>query len=373
MSERRGSRRTGLSLRVPAAETALAAVLGLALFTGTALPSSQDPRPRTVKIRLAEDRGIENRTEWRAAAVRLLNDCFRAFGRKFPLELVLGDVATWVPGTGRRSMVERLGELRREVPADACEIVLGIMLPERTGDPTLGIASYPHACILVKNLASREAMVYAVLHELCHVFGAMDIKERGSIMGIEGPGLAIDDFTAQAVRLNLDRSFGRGTFPLSPDARDRALSLFGRRAGSGLREPQVHLFLTLLFIEKDDLEAAARACSAAAEADPASPGLHNLLGNICLFRGDDDLAIAEYGKALEIQPREPGIHFNIGLACVQRGRLDEATAHFRAALEIDPGYAEARQALAAIALAGRDVASARSAIKPFILAARTGR
>jgi tetratricopeptide (TPR) repeat protein len=339
----------------------------------TTLPAPiapQDPPPRLVRVKLAADRGIEDRTEWRIAAVRLLDDCFRSFREGFAIKLRIDDFATWSPEPGRRALAARLAEMRRKVPPGACDLVLGVMAPGRTGAAPLGIASYPFACVLVKNLPAREDMVYAVLHELCHVFGAADLNERGSVMGIKAPGFGIDAFTAEAIRLNKDRSFDRKSFPLDEAASRAAVSAFAARARKGLGEPQVQLFLTQLEIEKGDLASAAEACAAAEAADPALPGLHNLMGNICLFRGDYDLALAEYRKALESQPYEPGVYFNIGLAFVEKGLLGDAAAAYREALKADPRYAEARQALESVLRAGNDVEAARNAVKTYLTTVR---
>jgi hypothetical protein len=367
--------RGGLSQRTEmprsfAARKLLGVLLGVTItLTGGTL-SARDQEPRTVRVRIAADRAIENQAEWRIAAIRLLNDCFRSFGEKLGIKLAIEDVVTWTPAAGRWPLVDHLGELRQKVPPGTSDIVLGVITPERTDAIHLGIASYPHAYILVKNLPSREAMAYALLHELCHIFGAMDIREKGSIMGIEAPGFVIDEFTARAISLNKERSFDRRSFPLPAEALNSAVSLFKSRGEQGLHEPQIFLFLTLLYLEKNELDAAARACAVAAETDPAFPGLHNLMGNICLFRGDNDLAVSEYRKALELQPREAGIHFNLGLAYVQMGMLGEAAAEYQAALKIHPGYVEADLALKEIQLAGQDPEAARLAMKPFILRAR---
>ncbi len=328
--------------------------------------AAQGPSARPIKVVLAVDRGIDNRAEWRVAAARLLDDCFRTFRKWSGLALRLDDVVTWSPDPGRKPLVERLAELRRKVRRGSCDIVLGVMVPERTQAAQLGIASYPHADILVKNVASREAMTYAVLHEICHVFGAVDIREKRSLMGREEPGFAVDAFTLRAVRLHAGRSFGRGP-GLSASALDSAVSLFEERAHLDLRETEVQLFLTLFYLDKNDLEAAASACAAAAEGDPGFPGLRNLMGNISLFRGDYDRALAEYRKALESQPYETGIQFNIGLTYVQMGLLDRAIGAYRAALERDPGFVEARRALELIIGAGQDVEAAKGAVRPFLL------
>jgi tetratricopeptide (TPR) repeat protein len=344
----------------------LPSFFGLALLAAPL--AAQDLPPRLIKVGLAVDQGIENRAEWRIAAARLLGDCFRTFRHWFPLDLRLENITTWSPGPGRRPMAERLGELRRSVRRGSCDIVLGVILPERTEAFPLGLASYVRADILVKNLASREAMSYAVLHELCHVFGAADIREEGSIMDFDRPAFSVDAFTSQVVRLNAGRSFGRASHILPAPSLDTVISLFEDRARRGSEESEVPFFLTLLYLEKNDFDSAARACSAAAAADPRFPDLHDLMGLVHLFRGEYDLAIADYREAARAKPYSPGILFNLGLAFVQEGLLDDASAAFREALKADPGFTEARRALELVAGAGQDPEAVKAAVRPFVLA-----
>lgn len=349
----------------------LPVILGLALMASPM--AAQDQAARRIKVKLAIDWGIQDRAESRIAAARLLDDCFRTFRRWCPLDLRLADVVTWTPDPGSQPLAERLGELHRKVRRGSCDIVLGVMAPERTKAITLGIASYPRAYVLVKNLASRRAMTYAILHELSHVFGAVDIREEGSIMGLEKPALSIDPFTTQVVRLNAGRSFDRKGPTVSASVLDGIVSLFEDRAGRGLPEPHVQLFLTLLYLEKGDFEAAGRTFAAAAEGDPEIAGLHNLAGTICLFREDYDQALTEFRKALECQPYEPGIRFNIGLTYVQMGLLDEAAAAFRETLKADGEYGEARRALDLVLKAGLDARAAKTAFRQFLPALQEGR
>jgi tetratricopeptide (TPR) repeat protein len=327
------------------------AVVCAALLVAGAL-NAQDAPARTVTVKLAADRSIENIAEWKIAASRLLDDVFQTFQEQFGIRLVLGDIVTWRPRPVRRPLGEVLGELRKIVTPGKCDIVLGVVIPEHISSVSLGIASYPFGYILVKNLASREAMIYTLLHEVCHVFGAVDLREKGSIMGIEAPGFGIDTFTARAVRLHKDRTFGGPAYPLPKANFAEAAALFSDRARLGFAEPEVHLVLTLLFTEMNDLDSAAQACAEALHEDPGFIGLHVLLGNILLKQGSADQAVDEYRKALELQPGEAGIHFNLGLALSQRGSLGEAKSEFEQALKIHSGYAQARRALDRVIQAG---------------------
>ena len=332
----------------------------LAAFLAAGVLRAQDPSSRNVSVKVVMDRAIGNPAEWRIAASRLLDDCFASFRKAFGISMTVRKMASWEPEEGRMTLYEALAGLRRKVTPDGCDIVLGFASPERIDSPSLGIASYPYAYVLVKNLPGRESMTYAILHELCHVFGAIDVHEKGSVMGLEEPGFRIDPFTEQAVTLHKARSFDRESFPLPKEALGRGIDFYGRRAGQRLGEPEASLFLALLFMEMGDYESAARACEQAAGEDPGFTGLHVLVGNVCLNRKQTDLAIAEYKKSLEAQPSEPGIHFNLGLAYLQKGMMRKVAEEWRTAVRIDPGFLDARIGLARVFLSEGNFAEAES-------------
>jgi tetratricopeptide (TPR) repeat protein len=297
---------------------------------------------------------------WRYQANRFLDTALRVFQTRFGISLVIGDAVRWQPENDNISITDALVDLRRKVQPGDFHIVLGVIDPGRIKSPSLGIASYPHGYILLCNVNSLEAMRYAFLHELCHIFGAIDLNEKGSVMSMVSPGLAIDEFTARVVLLHRSRSFDRRSFPLDKDKLDEAISLYRQRADRGLGEHQTLLFLTLLYLEKNDIELAAQVCSEVAAAVPGLIGLHILLGNIFLNKGQTEQAVAEYRTALQRQPKEPGIHFNLGLAYIQEHQLKEAAAEFRAAIDLNPDYVRARVTLARLMLAAGNSKTAAS-------------
>lgn len=344
-----------------------AVVAGLLLAAaGTAL--AQERPQRTVTVKLAVDRSIPDLVNWRGRANGFLEGPMKTLRTRFGLRLAIGDPVRWQPENGQRTMAEALGELRTKVQPGGLDIVLGIIAAERISPAALGIASYPHGYILLTDRTSLQAMEYAFLHEVCHIFGAIDLKDRGSVMAVAEPGLAVDGFTARTILLNRDRSFDRNGFPLSKSALDDAIALYRERTeqGSG-GEPEARLFLTLLYLEKDDVESAAQACEEAAGAAPRLTGLHVLLGNIRLRQKRTELAIQEYGRALEAQPAEAGIHFNLGLAYIQARLYGQAMEECRAALEINGNFIPARLMHARLLLATGNgpaaVTAARAAVK----------
>jgi tetratricopeptide (TPR) repeat protein len=338
-----------MPMKKPAA-TAQEVLSCLVLLAAAPIVAREAP-PRTVLIKMVVDQAIPDPLGWRYQANRFLDATFRTFQKQFGIRLAIGDTVSWKPENEKKSMADTLVELRTKVQPGDSNIVLGIIDPGRIKSPSLGIASYPHGFILLCCVNSLEAMRYSFLHELCHIFGAIDLKEKGSVMGVFEPGLAVDEFTARTVLLHRGRSFDRTSFPLAKDRLADAVSLYKQRANLGLGEPQLQLYLTLLYIEMNDIESAARACGEAAAADPGLTGLHVLLGNVCLNRGQTKQAIAEYATALRFQPEEPGIHFNLALAHIQEHNFNAAASECRAAIALNPDYVQARATLAQLELA----------------------
>jgi tetratricopeptide (TPR) repeat protein len=328
------------------------AVLGSALLAASGPAWAQNEAlPRTVTVQLAVDRAITDLIDWRFNAGSFLEGAARTFSAKFGIKLVFGPPVRWQPPSGRQTIEEHLKQMTAKVPKGGRDILIGIIDLDRITSPSPGIASYVNASILVGNSPDAGAMRYAILHELCHVFGAVDLRQRGSVMSVREPRLEFDPFTAEAVLLHKGRSFEKGSFPLPPEALDPAIALYRGRADLALGEPEVDIFLTLFYMEKEDLEAAAQFCLAAAEKDPDLDGVQSLLGNVCLGRGEPQKAVEHYARALERQPADPALHFNLALACTELRRYGEAADHFRQALKSDAGLVPARLALARLLLA----------------------
>jgi len=335
-------------MRSPAA--VLGAVMAGLLSLG-AKPAAVEEPPRTVIVRLAVDSAIPELTEWRFQANAFIEGTVRTFHSRFGIKLVFKGPSKWLPGRGLSTLEDGLKDLSVRVKPDGSDIVLGIIDPSRLTSPSLGIASYIGACVLIGNAIDPRTMKYAMLHELSHVFGAIDLKEKGSLMSAEGHTLDFDEFTSGTILLHKNRSFARGSFPLSSEEIDAAIPLYRKRADLHLGETELLQFLTLFYVEKGDLDAAARACTEAAQENPNAAEIQAMLGNIRLGRGEAELAIDHYVKALEHHPQDPGLHYSLGLALSETKRYKEAADQFRTSLKIKSDYVPARLAMAGLLLA----------------------
>ena len=76
----------------------------------------------------------------------------------------------------------------------------------------------------------------------CHIFGAVDLKTKGTVMSLKAPGFRIDAFTKAILRANRLRSFGGG-FTLSEGSIPEAIKLYEGRRALGLGEGELEVCL----------------------------------------------------------------------------------------------------------------------------------
>ena len=122
-------------------------------------------------------------------------------------------------------------------------ILVGLVPEGPDGPVSPGLADYPNGIIVLKYLEAKGGMPFVLLHEICHLFGAVDLEEPGSVMSLAGASFRIDRFTREIMAVNRDRSFRRGTCPLTPDRAAEALAVYGRREALHLGEPELRICL----------------------------------------------------------------------------------------------------------------------------------
>jgi len=324
-----------------------------------ALRAQGDP-PRTVCVIIAVDKAIGNRHVWNAEARPYLNECIGVFKREFGINLDLRELVYWCPTSAGTTLSEAMCELRNQVQPAGCDLVLGIISPGRTTGSEYGMASYFNGDVLLRNRPSKIAMKGALLHELCHIFGAADLHERNSIMSTIDPGFELDPFTRQAVLLHKFRLFDRLSFPVPKEKIEEAIALYRVRAALGLGESGVELNLGLLYLEKKDFAGALNTFQKIARINPDFLGIHNILGSVYLGSGRVEQAIIEFERALEHQPGHPDIHYNLGQAYFKKRNVEAAEAEYKKALEANPAYSPAHLSLAYLYLLTRRLDAAVS-------------
>jgi hypothetical protein len=125
-------------------------------------------------------------------------------------------------------------------------ILIGLVPEGPDGPANPGIADYLNGIIVLKNLTAKGGMPFVLFHEICHLFGAVDLEEKGSLMSRMAPRFRLDAFTVSIMRANRDRSFRRNDRPLSPEKTREAVSLYTDRQSLGLGEWELGICLEKL-------------------------------------------------------------------------------------------------------------------------------
>jgi len=306
---------------------------------------AQDESPRTIHIKIAADVDLRSNPEWKMNVRHLVTECSRVFEGRFGIRFNVKETGYWPCSNRASSVWDSLVDLMENVSSEKSDLVLGILSQNSRGAIPYGLSSYTHGYVLIKYLDSKDTMKAVFLHELCHLFGAIDLEEPGSIMHIKNPGSRFDEFTEDVILLNRDRSFHSDSIPWPETQLAEAISLFEARAALNLGEPEVHRTLALLYFKKQKYSEAAAQCKKTLGINPERAEIHNIMGNIYLRQGEADKAIESYTAALRRLAGSPELHFNLGLAYYKKGDVDRAIDRLKHVIELNPRYEKARTGL----------------------------
>lgn len=222
----------------------------LALLTAPFAPGEDRLSVRRVALKVAAPDALRGSDAWKVDLNLALRSANLRFRDRLGIVVHVEETAYWRAEGACGSLLERLDRLAAQVPRGSCDIIAGLLAPDGEIRPPYGIADYRRGCILIKLHPSWSTTAILLAHEIAHLFGAVDIDERGSIMGLRRRGTKIDPFTAEIMALNRGRSFGEGEFPLAPAVQERALSLYLKRLAEHRAELGLEIVIAHLLFEK---------------------------------------------------------------------------------------------------------------------------
>jgi tetratricopeptide (TPR) repeat protein len=179
--------------------------------------------------------------------------------------------------------------------------------------------------------------------------------------------------TARALEyLTLAEELGHNEFEI---AQDRGLALFdlGRLQEAepllqaSPSKTSMHA-LTLLHIERFEMDQALRDLDAWISLDPQNPIPFVLRGDVWVQAPDNEKAVEAYRRALELDPDDFEARVKLASALRELGRLDDAVALLRRCLEHEPTDFIATVLLARCEVESGEVASARLLLESVLKA-----
>jgi len=314
----------------------------LLVFEGVNL-NAKNSDLRTVHIKLAISFDSTTIETCQVRLLKVMRNCSFIFKKRFGIRLKIKEIEYWKFDRRQEHIEDWLNDLRRKVSPGRCDMVLGVISPRNSRNAPFGIAKYFGGYVLIRYLRSDTAMKALLLHELCHMFGAVDLNEPNSLMDTSNAGMTFDEFTSNIILLNKQRSFLPESFPLSENLIDEAIALYKQRADLYSDKPEVDicLFLSFLYLQKRKYSLATEQCNKVLELNPTAHQIHSYLGKIYLKQGAYDQAIKEYSLRLKFSPNSFQTHFNLALAYAKKGMAEKAEAGYRKAINLNPLCAKA--------------------------------
>jgi hypothetical protein len=172
----------------------------LPIFLGAAI--TQEQAIRTVTLKIAIDQNFSSTKMWRSKAESMIERTSKIYEKRFGIKLEIKEVETWAPDTSIQSLNDSLNDLRSKVPKGDCDIVAGFISRYKWRSIRFGVASYLTGYMIARDMRPSSLTRVAVLHELCHLFGGVDINEPGSYMSMRLAGPKFDKFTTQVPKAN---------------------------------------------------------------------------------------------------------------------------------------------------------------------------
>jgi hypothetical protein len=244
----------------PAVITILRVILASLVTITVAVPGSAGvPAPRrNIAVRVLADSIMRHDEAWKVDIMRAVMDANKPLTGISGIALKIKAYDYWTPGFSGsepggsrsvRTVADYLVLLDRHIRSSGragCEIVIGLV-PEGPEGPVFpGIADYLMGTVVIKHLKSTGGIPYVLLHEICHIFGAVDLRTSGSVMSLRDPSFRVDGFTKAIVLANRLRSFIDGVFPLPGDIVPEAIHLYEERRALGLGEEELSICLGVL-------------------------------------------------------------------------------------------------------------------------------
>lgn len=269
------------------------------LLVGFRAYLSQTP-VRIINIRVAFDEEFQFQRSWNLTLRRILQTSSAKFGKHFGIKFHVAHYEKWKSNDSLKRVYDLINDLRKKVPLRKCDIVVGFTGQWTKRGDISGAAIYLHNYVIVKRMNSEQLMSTALTHELCHLFGGVDLHQIGSIMDMENIGQDFDAFTTQLVLLNKDRHFIPHIYPLNKDKWDEAINLYKERKRLNRKEDDLNVILATLYNEMGEYDQAVAECLEFLEVYPHSAEIHNLLGIAYRRKGELERAIEEYKKVLDL-------------------------------------------------------------------------
>jgi len=293
----------------------------LAVSSGLLASPQQDVR--VLQVKAVIDRASLGGSLEQVQVARRVREASFVFGRAFGLRFSVKQFAYWSPPSARLPLPCLMDRFLNEVGPEDADIVIGFVSPDRTDSRSLGIASYAHGALLVMDVESDRLMTLLLVHELCHLFGAVDLNSSGSIMSASGIRLHFDPFTAKVVSVHRSRAFGAAARFLPDRDLYDILMTYRERAALDLGEVGLNLLLACLCLEWD-----------ARQASSGDESGRETLAPAVDWVGE---AVRQCEKALACRPEWAAAHHVLGVALAREGDPERARTCLARAMDLAPG------------------------------------
>jgi len=264
--------------------------------TGPA-PVPWEPPVHHVTVLALADEEFREAPDWREDIQRRIAFVSAQFERSFGIAFDLVATREWDSRDQATSLSELADEADREAPPEVADLVVAFTAQQLTNEDAVGLAGHLGERVIVLDLRrstwNDDSKHFTLLHELCHIFGAVHAEAEDTVMrrSVGGPAtLVLDDLNEHALAITRNRQFNDGIASLGKPALEKLLAIY----------------------------------RAMAERYPDSPDPRSSAVDILLALGRREEALEEARRAHEGDPSDTGYLLRYAMLLQQAGRGQEA-------------------------------------------------
>jgi len=142
---------------------------------------------RTVRVKIVVDEEFRRRPLQFLETRKWVTAASSFFQKNFGLAFQIQDLKYWSSDNSKATLSGLFRSLYERMERGESDFVLGFTGQIRSESEVNGVASYRHGYALVKRTGNEYLNRVTLIHELGHLFGAVDLEKEASVMNKDEP------------------------------------------------------------------------------------------------------------------------------------------------------------------------------------------
>ena len=269
---------------------------------------------RTVRVKVvADDDFRRQHPDWEERVGTIVRDVSRRWEKEFGIRFAVKKYEPWRSDAKLADLDALARQIISGVDKRGVDIIIGITAQRNVPLRPDAHTKYPQAVILLREVRTPAYLANVLLpHEMGHVFGAVHVRDKNSIMHIKSNGGPYDSFSSRIIWTNRQRNFVLNTCPLEEKEGKKAVRAYYQVIDAKKTDGyDVYRMAGVLLQKCSDCSEMIKIYELAVNNLPNNSEAHSDLGAIYWNCDRHELVRRELEKALKLNPKNKNAQENL--------------------------------------------------------------